>query len=91
MGFVHISSIIELEFRCKLWVGDYWSVLRNLAAHGLGRIQCAFDGKGTPDHMAQDGLAAVIKLGAVSVRPMFNRRLGTDLGARCVPKPGIWR
>ena len=86
MNFVHISSIIEIEFRCKLWVGDYWSVRRNLAAHGLGRIQCAFDGKGTPDHMAQDVLAGVINPGAVSVLPTFNRPLESDLGARCVPE-----
>ena len=81
-----MSSIIELKFGCKIWVRGYWSVRYHLGAHGLGRIQCAFDGKGAPDHMAQDGLVGVINLGAVSVLPTFNRRLESDLGARCVPE-----
>ena len=81
-----MSSIIELKFGCKIWVRGYWSVRRHLVAYGLGRIQCAFDGKGMPDHIAQDGLAGVINPGAVSVLPTFNRPLESDLGARCVPE-----
>ena len=86
-----MSSIIELKFGCKIWIRVIGQPRYHLGAHGPGRIQCAFDGKGTPDHMAQDGLAGVINLGAVSLLPMFNQRLGTDLGARCLPKPGIWQ
>ena len=81
-----MSSIIELKFGCKIWVRVYWSVRRHLVAYGLGRIQCAFDGKGMPDHMAQDGLAGVINLGAVSVLPMFNRHLVQIRSPLCLRK-----